>query len=226
MEIVVFKNPDDLYLAGASGEIVNGIHKKMWVERFQEPGEFKFTLRPEYSRDILPIGSLITHTDTLELMMVEDHSISEEKGKPPEIVVTGRSLLGFLEFRNVGDNDNLGADTSQKGYLRRTITGSDAGRLSTALLNWRDLDGSWTTVTDDHTDYTSTFYVYSRKPLLDNLLDLMRELKMGIQIERSSPVNPTWGGIYEGRVNFNVHGGYNHIENAPNDERDYMFSRS
>ena len=82
------------------GQIIEGITKKTWIERYVEPGEF--TLIAPVSSDLksqLPLGTLISHSNTLELAMVEDHQITETKGKDPVIKVTGRTVDFFLENR-------------------------------------------------------------------------------------------------------------------------------
>lgn len=87
------------------GEIINGLRSKMWVERYRENGEFEFVApASSHIREKLPIGSLISHVDTEEVMVVETHSISESKGERSDIVVSGRSYETVLEQRVVGTN--------------------------------------------------------------------------------------------------------------------------
>jgi hypothetical protein len=44
----------------------------------------------------LAIGTLISHPNTLDVMMVETHSIDTSKPGPAEIEITGRSVGGIL----------------------------------------------------------------------------------------------------------------------------------
>jgi hypothetical protein len=88
------------------GEVINDLKSKLWIERYREAGEFKLTAGLESDiRNKLPEGTLISHVDTREIMVVENHQIVEnaEDGES-EIVVTGRSLETFLEQRIIGAN--------------------------------------------------------------------------------------------------------------------------
>lgn len=88
-----------------NGELVNGLRKKQWTERYLEPGEFVLVGEPtDQLREQLAIGTLISHVDTKEVMIVEDHQIEERSGSAPIFTVTGRSLDSFAESRVVTDN--------------------------------------------------------------------------------------------------------------------------
>lgn len=87
------------------GKIVNGLSKKQWVERYLEPGQFTLVGEPtDQLREQLAIGTLISHVDTKEVMIVEDHQIEEKSGSAPIFTITGRSLDSFAESRVVTDN--------------------------------------------------------------------------------------------------------------------------
>lgn len=104
MDFFKFLNTTDGYLS--EGKVLNGIRKATWVERYVDPGEFTF-VSPVSSnlRTELPIGSLISHIDTEEVMIVENHEIDEDvRDAEPEITITGRSLDSFLEQRIVGED--------------------------------------------------------------------------------------------------------------------------
>lgn len=104
MDIFTFHNPVAPTLM-QSGEIINGISSKMWVERYAKAGEF--TLVAPVSSGLkskLPIGSFISHVDTDEIMIVEDHQISDDKDEDSKITVTGRGFETYLEQRISGSN--------------------------------------------------------------------------------------------------------------------------
>jgi hypothetical protein len=83
-----------------NGEVVNDLDTKLWVERYREPGEFKFTCKPtEKLRSQLSRGTLISHLDTLYVMMVEDHEIQEDSDGTSIMTITGRSVDAFFENR-------------------------------------------------------------------------------------------------------------------------------
>jgi len=106
MDIFVFTNPTAETLM-EQGEYIDKITSKTWIERFRDAGEF--TLVAPVSSGIkekLPLGSFISHTDSTEIMIVENHEINEDStsSTEPDITVTGRSLETFLENRIVGAN--------------------------------------------------------------------------------------------------------------------------
>lgn len=87
------------------GEIINGLKSKMWVERYRYAGEFRFTGAASSGiREQLPLGSFVSHTDTEEIMVVENHEIQDVKGEVPQIIVSGRGFETILESRVVGSN--------------------------------------------------------------------------------------------------------------------------
>ena len=101
MDVFKFNNIKPL----SDGEIINGLTSKMWVERYRDAGEFTFVAPA--SLDIinkLPIGSFVSHIDSQEVMIVENHEISETKDGKSEITITGRSFETLLENRIVGSN--------------------------------------------------------------------------------------------------------------------------
>ena len=76
-----------------NGELINGIYKKQWIERYLDPGEFTLVCTPtDEIREKLAIGTLISHIDTEEVMIVEDHEIEEKVGAIPVLVDIDESL--------------------------------------------------------------------------------------------------------------------------------------
>lgn len=80
-----------------------------WSERYRTPGEFEIQAKLSSGlREDLPIGSLVSHTKTLDVMIVESHQVSEDIDTDPVIKVSGRGLESVLEHRIVGQNWNWG----------------------------------------------------------------------------------------------------------------------
>lgn len=100
----VFKfAPSDTIFAG--GELVNGITRKTWIERYRDAGEFTFEAPIDSGvREALPTGSFVSHVDSREIMMVENHELSEDRGATTSVVITGRSYETIMEERIVGSN--------------------------------------------------------------------------------------------------------------------------
>lgn len=71
-----------------------------WTERYQVPGDFKLEIQNEVSVLFnLPLGTLMSHTDTTEVMIVENHEIDRNSNKGLKITVSGRSFETFAENR-------------------------------------------------------------------------------------------------------------------------------
>lgn len=88
------------------GEGLNKIKTATWTERYREPGEITITAPVSSGlRDFLPLGTLMSHTDTEEVMIIENAEIDEDvEDGEPEIQFTGRSLECWLEQRIVGED--------------------------------------------------------------------------------------------------------------------------
>lgn len=85
------------------GEAINGAKSIMWAERYSDSGEFEITSQLSSGlREFLPLGTLISHIDTLEVMIVENHEISEDNAEDPTLTITGRSFDSYLDNRIVG----------------------------------------------------------------------------------------------------------------------------
>jgi hypothetical protein len=104
--------PDAVNSTWRPEAVISGITSKLWVERYKSPGEFKFTATPNPDLiDALELGTLISHTNTRAVMIVEDHEINEEAGQVAELTITGRTADSFLESRVATDED-MGFDPS------------------------------------------------------------------------------------------------------------------
>lgn len=107
MDIFKFNNPNHP-LKMEDGEILNGFESKLWIERYNETGEF--SLRAKTSTGMktkLPIGSFISHIDTTEVMVVENHEISDGHSRNSDIIISGRGFESFFENRIVGSNQSF-----------------------------------------------------------------------------------------------------------------------
>lgn len=101
MELFKINNIPDMH----EGEAFEGWDSVRWVERYRDPGEFE--IKTDLSSDlksVLPLGTLISHLDTMELMIVENHEITEEEDASPQLSITGRSFETYLENRVIGQN--------------------------------------------------------------------------------------------------------------------------
>jgi hypothetical protein len=88
-----------------NGKIVNDYDRATWVERFNEASEFTIEGRVDSGlREQMPLGHLVSHTDTDEVMVVEDHQIKSGQGIS-SLVVTGQAYeKSVLENRIINSN--------------------------------------------------------------------------------------------------------------------------
>lgn len=102
MDVIKFNGYPEAPMTPSNAEVVNGLNSKMWIERYREAGEFTFVADATAAmRNALPIGSLVSHVDTAEVMVVENHEVTDQKGQKPLLTVTGRGFETFWENRVV-----------------------------------------------------------------------------------------------------------------------------
>lgn len=105
MDIIKFNNPNDP-MKMESGELVNGLTKKTWIERYTSAGEFTFVGPVSGGfKELLPIGCFVSHIKSDDLMIVENHEINETNTGVAEITISGRGFETYLDQRVVGDNN-------------------------------------------------------------------------------------------------------------------------
>jgi len=104
MDILKFKTKEPL----SDADIVEGITSKMWVERYRDAGEFRIIAPVDSGvREQLTVGSFISHINSTDLMIVENHEISSTSGESPDVIITGRGFETLLENRIVGSNKTI-----------------------------------------------------------------------------------------------------------------------
>lgn len=116
----------DIY--GNESELIENIESGTWVERYLKGGEFKLSSYDEGILTKLPIGALLTHTGTREVMEVETHDVTEKRGEAPVIEISGRTLEETLLERRLLTRRSPGAVFSQdkianpgKGYIANDV---------------------------------------------------------------------------------------------------------
>lgn len=118
------------------GQAINGVKSALWVERYQEPGEFQLeALLSSGLRTFLPIGTIIGHQDTYEVMIVESHNIEEQEDSDPVLTISGRSFEAYLEQRVVGINQSLSSSTIADYTLASAKTWAQAVTLINAHIS-------------------------------------------------------------------------------------------
>lgn len=95
--------------AYAPGRIIHGIDSVLWVERYATAGEFKIVGDPTPTlMNELAIGNLITHSQTLDVMIVEAHVIDETKDGSPKLEVSGRCLSTVMMENRIVTTNQFG----------------------------------------------------------------------------------------------------------------------
>lgn len=115
---------DSSYLPSTT---VRDFDSLIWTERFETAGEFQLVVENDVSiLTTLPIGSLVSHTDTTEVMLVENHEIDRDSKKALKISVSGRTFETFSENRT----------TIGSGYsLTDPITGNQLTEIHTSTTS-------------------------------------------------------------------------------------------
>lgn len=107
MDIFKFSNPTSPTKMERA-EIINGLTSKMWIERYLREGEFTLTAPASSGiREKLPTGSFISHVNSTEIMIVENHEINDSQGNESIVTVTGRGFETYFENRVVGANKSF-----------------------------------------------------------------------------------------------------------------------
>lgn len=193
MDLFRFTNPTAPTLM-ERGELLNGFTSKMWIERYSEAGEFTL-VAPVSSgmKEKLPIGSFISHTNTPEIMIVENQEIKDDSGKEPVITITGRGFETFLENRIIGSNITVPAVFKIGDY---PLTNGYTWQQITALIRFH-IDATYLIDDDNALPYVvvntistpaGAFSTRNRKIKRDTLyksvLDLLAIDDLGIKVVR------------------------------------------
>lgn len=122
MDIFKFSDPAGM-TSPQDGQMINGATRKMWVERYSDPGEFEITAPIRSNlRQFLPIGTLISHTNTREVMVVENIEVTDNEDQDSQLAITGRSLVSILENRLVGVNLARASSTISEYILGAVVS--------------------------------------------------------------------------------------------------------
>lgn len=184
------------------GEVINGATSKMWVERYRDFGEFEIKAPVSSNlRFTLPIGSFISHVDTTEVMIVENHEINDKSDGSPELTITGRSFETILDQRVVGSNKTWDANgqlvdvytiLAEKVWAQALYLINDH-ILPTPLLDDNDAFTNVQTgsINVDPTNYPGQVDLpVNRGSLYDRVLEILDIDGLGIKTIRPGPWSP------------------------------------
>lgn len=173
-----------------NAEIINGLKSSMWIERYSAPGEFSFNgLLSSGIGEFLPLGTLVSHVDTGEVMIVENHEIEDSKEEDSYITITGRSFVSYLENRIVG----TAAARSSSTLAAYTLSADDIWDQIVTMINAHiksGVAGTDDALTDVQattaltTGGTSVAREIDRGTVFDAVFDLLAIEDMGIRTVR------------------------------------------
>ena len=172
------------------GRMIKGATSLMWVERYRDPGEFEI-IAPLSSglKEFLPAGTMVSHADTYEFMIVESHEVSEKENEDPKLKITGRSFETYLENRIVGVNQARSSSTIAEYNLAAAYTWTQAVTLiNDHIVNTTDPNDALgniaasTTITG--TAGTNEARVISRGTVHAKLMELLAVDNLGIRTRR------------------------------------------
>lgn len=185
------------------GAQINDYSRVTWVERYNAPGEF--TIEAKLSSGLtgfLSLGSLISHVDTGEIMIVENHEVMEEFASDPTIAITGRSFPSYLENRAVGVLDARNKYTFGPYTLTANYTWNQIVTMINAHISSGD-DAVDNVVANSSVSGTgeSVARTIERGYLWTRVAELLKIDDLGIRTIRRNPFGLTGGSSTETRIN-------------------------
>jgi len=203
-----------------NGQTLNKIKTASWTERYVEAGEFEITAGVSSGlRSLLPVGTMISHIDTFEVMIVETVNLKEDTTDSvgePQLTIKGRSLESWFRQRIVGGDIEsyvflgerlmlpvneylLAMDTSWE----QTKTMIEDHVINTFTGQHDDVDGFAIISNQQHIgSSTSQARVMRKQNLHSAVLELLAVDDFGIKVVRPNPdnVDPT-------KTEFRIHNG-------------------
>lgn len=120
------------------GESIRKFKTLVWTERYRVAGEFVLEIEDDISHlNSTPPGTLLSHSDTNEIMIVENHEITRDKEKKLLFTMTGRSFETVGEVRpTLGTQLPLYDQTTEDAIVEATAV-LPAENVARDLLRYR-----------------------------------------------------------------------------------------
>ena len=132
MELFKYNSPSTF----SGGQAINNYDTVSWSESYRDPGDFDITARLSSGlREFLPEGTLISHINTLEIMMVENHVVKEDEDDDPLLTITGRGIECILEHRIVGQNQNWASPPASLSASQYELASNYTPHQAVTLIN-------------------------------------------------------------------------------------------
>lgn len=109
-----------------------------WIERYRDAGDFQLRAIDDVSiLTTLPVGSLVSHTDTREVMIVENHEIFRDQKKKLQVTVSGRSLESMAENRTTPNSQLPFWNATQTVETPTMVFASSSPEIVAQILQMR-----------------------------------------------------------------------------------------
>lgn len=174
------------------GESCDKFETLVWTERFAANGDFKLVSKDDISSlSCLPIGALVTHTETDEVMIVENHEVKRNEKRELEVTITGRSFEVFSENRVTSGSADILVGGGGAAVVEIHTDGSE--EIARNLLRNAFVTGvaltdnavaNVTVTTDMRVPDTSFTYIIPRGDVYNNVLKLLNMANAGIRARR------------------------------------------
>lgn len=149
------------------GDTIGNFESLAWTERYQAAGDFQLVVENEISiLDTLPKGVLISHTDTTEVMIVENHEIDRDASKSLKVTISGRSFETFSENRTTLASEYPLVDPITEVAFVEQLTLTVASEVAMYLLKSRLEPGEASAA-----DAVPNLLVYTDMRVLDDAMD-------------------------------------------------------
>lgn len=174
----------------ANGEPIHNLKRSTWIERYDTAGEFIFEAPLHSGLHLeLPVGTCVSHSDTYDVMRVENHEISEDN-EEETVIITGRDLFSIFEERIVGGSINWGGFSNTR--VQQTLTANFIQHQIVALLNLvnngvEDAYSSFSYLTDVTTTGESIERTISLGTMFEKVLELLPLGGLGLRVLRVNP---------------------------------------
>lgn len=194
------------------GDTVKKFDTLAWTERYLKAGDFKLEAVNDLSilRD-LPLGCLISHTDTKEVMIVENYELVRNKEKQLVASLTGRTFETFAEKRVTAGSKLALYDGSGNANVEilAAMASCEAARyilrygLEPGTASTDDEIANLLVVEDIVTYDTDVSYQIQRGDIYNNVVALLQVGDYGVKTVRPNGAQTT--------LNIVIHDGVNRV---------------
>lgn len=202
--MVFFKlvdSPDEGEPWAGSPVTIYGYDTVTWVDRYREAGSIEIVGPMSAGlQDQLPVGTLVSHTDSYGLCMIESHTFELNENNERIFKGFGRSLEAWLTYRVVGEFEADTAPNADDGPPVITLQRASTWFQARDLIRTHGLGSEMTylkcdTLTGIANDLVfvspaQTEKALQRKDVYSTLLELLKLEDLGVRVLRGRSSRP------------------------------------